>query len=79
VYGRYMSREPELPELSVGVTGRRRAPLARPVVGRATVATGGHRQIRDLFEDLSSFVQIRFFHRLQNVPRPFTVIFKDEG
>lgn len=79
VYGGYMSREPELPELTVGVTGRRRAPAARPLVGRATVATDGHRQIRDLFEDLSSFVQIRFFHRLQNVPRPFTVIFKDEG
>jgi len=79
VYGGYMSREPELSELSVGVTGRRRAPGARSVVGRASVPTGGHRQIRDLFEDLSSFVQIRFFHRLQYVPRPFTVLFKDEG
>ena len=79
VYGGYMSREPELPELSVGVTGRRRAPNTRPVVGRATAPTGGPEQIRELFEGLSSFVRVTFFHRLQNVPRPFTVIFKDEG
>jgi len=79
VHGAYMSREPELPELAVGVTGRRRAPGARSVVGRATAPAGGPEQIRDLFENLSSFVQIRFFHRLHDVPRPFTVIFKDEG
>jgi len=79
VYGGYMSREPELSELSIGITGRRRAPGARSVVGRASVSPGGQRQIRDLFEDLSSFVQVRFCHRLQHVPRPFTVLFKDEG
>lgn len=78
VYGSYMSREPELPELSLGVTGRRRSPDARHVAGRATVHTGGHEQIRELFEKLSSFAQIRFFHRLQDIPRPFSVIFKDE-
>ena len=78
VYGSYMSREPELPELSLGVTGRRRSPDARHVAGRATAPTGGHEQIRELFEKLSSFAQIRFFHRLQDIPRPFSVIFKDE-
>ena len=78
VYGGYMSREPELAELSIGVTGRRRT-LARAIVGRATTPTDGHEQIRKLFEDLSSFVQIRFFYRLQYIPRPFTVLFKDEG
>ena len=79
VYGCYMSREPELPELSIGVTGRRRASAARQVAGRATAPTGGRDQIRDLFEELSSFARIRFFHRLQDVPRPFTVFFKDEN
>ncbi len=78
VYGSYMSREPELPELSLGVTGRRRSPDARHVAGRATVHTGGHEQIRELFEKLSSFAHVRFFHRLQDIPRPFSVIFKDE-
>jgi hypothetical protein len=77
VYGGYMSRERELPELSIGVTGRRRAPDTRPLVGRATTPNAGHEQIRRLFEDLSSFVQVRFFKRLQDVPRPFTVLFRD--
>jgi len=77
VFGSFMSREPELPELSIGVTGRRRAPETRPIVGRASVQTAGHEQIRNLFEELSSFVQITFFRRLQLVPRPFTVFFRD--
>jgi len=77
VYGSFMSREPELPALSIGVTGRRRALDTRPIVGRATVPTAGREQIAKLFEDLSSFVQVSFFHRLHDVPRPFTVFFRD--
>jgi len=77
VYGSYMSREPELPEVSIGVTGRRRAPDTRPIVGRANTPTAGREQIRVLFEELSSFVQVRFFHHLQDVPRPFSVFFRD--
>jgi hypothetical protein len=80
VYGKYMSREPELAELSIGVTGRRRMPHARAIAGRATVApTAGHEQIRKLFEELSSFVRVKFFQRQQDIPRPFSVIFRDEG
>lgn len=78
VFGSFMSREPELPELSVGVTLRRRSPNARQIAGRATVPNGGHEQVRELFEKLSSFVQLRFFRRVQDVPRPFTVFLKDE-
>lgn len=77
VFGAYMSREPELPELSIGVTGRRRAPDTRPLAGRANAPVTGHEQIRKMFEDLSSFVQITFYRSLQNVPRPFTVFFRD--
>jgi hypothetical protein len=77
VYGSYMSREPELPEISIGVTGRRRAPAARLIVGRANTPTAGREQIRVMFEKLSSFVQVGFFHRLQDVPRPFSVFFRD--
>jgi len=77
VYGSFMSREPELPELAIGVTGRRRAPDTRPIVGRATTFTAGREQISRMFEELSSFVQVRFFHRLQDVPRPFSVFFRD--
>lgn len=78
VYGGYMSREPEMPDLMIGVTGRRRGSVDRPVAGRATSPTAGREQIRELFEELSSFVWVTFFHRLQDVPRPFTVFFKDD-
>ncbi len=29
-----------------------------------------------MFESLNSFVEVGFFKRLQDVPRPFSVIFK---
>jgi hypothetical protein len=74
-----MSLDADLPELSLGVTGRRRPPGERPASGRASKATEGHEQIRALFEKQSSFVQVSFYHRLQDVPRPFSVIFKDQG
>jgi hypothetical protein len=80
VYGPYMSREPELADLPIGVTGRRRAPHSRPLAGRATTSpTAGHEQIRKLFEELSSFVHVKFYRRLQDIPRPFSVIFRDEA
>ena len=79
VFGDYMSRDPELSAILLGVTGRRRAPGERPTAGRATEPLYGHEQIRTLFEELSSFVQVKFFQRLPDVPRPFSVIFKDEG
>ena len=79
VYGSYMSREPEMPDLMIGVTGRRRGSVDRQAAGRATTPTAGRQQIRELFEELSSFVWVTFFHRLQDVPRPFTVIFKDDA
>jgi ribosomal silencing factor RsfS len=78
VYGGYMSREPEMSELAIAVTGRRRAQDARPLVGRATTPTAGREQIRKLFEELSSFVHVGFFHRLHEVPRPFSVFFRDQ-
>lgn len=77
VYGDFMSREPDLAELPIAVTGRRRAPDSRPVFGRATTPTAGHEQIRVLFEGLSSFVHVKFVHRLNDVPRPFSVFFRD--
>ena len=79
VFGDYMSRDPELSAVLLGVTGRRRAPGERHAAGRATEPTYGHEQIRTMFEELSSFVLVKFFHRLSDVPRPFSVIFKDEA
>jgi hypothetical protein len=79
VFGDYMSRDPELSALLLGVTGRRRAPGARQAAGRATVPLQGHDHIRDMLEELSSFVLVKFFPRLQDVPRPFSVVFKDDA
>jgi hypothetical protein len=79
VFGSYMSLEPELAEVTVAVTGRRRPPAAHPAAGRATQALRGHEQIRDLIEGQSPYLQAKFFQRLDDVPRPFSVIFKSSG
>ena len=79
VFGSFMSLEPEISELTVAVTGRRRLPAERPAAGRATKALQGHEDIRVLIEDQSEFLQARFFQRLDDVPRPFSVIFKSSG
>jgi len=79
VYGGYMSLDLDLAELSLGVTGRRRLPGKRPASGRATKPVEGHERIRELFEAQSSFVEVSFFRQLQDVPRPFTVVFRTDG
>lgn len=79
VFGPFMSLEPELAELTVAVTGRRRPPAERPAAGRATKALQGHEQIRDLVEGQSSYLRAMFFKSLDDVPRPFSVIFKSSG
>jgi DNA-binding IclR family transcriptional regulator len=78
-YGAYMSLEPEIPELAVAVTGRRRQPTENPAAGRATQALQGREQIKVLIEGLSNYLQTRFFQRLDDIPRPFSVIFKSSG
>jgi hypothetical protein len=79
VFGSYMSTDVDLPELSIGVTGRRRPPAERPAAGRDTVPTEGHDQIRRLFNGQSSYVETHFYKSLPDVPRPFSVIFRAEG
>lgn len=79
VFGPYMSLEPELAELTVAVTGRRRPPAARPAAGRATAVQQGHEQIRELVESQSNYLRAKFFQGLDDVPRPFSVIFKSSG
>ena len=79
VYGAYMTRDPDLAELSLGVTGRRRPPANRSASGRGAKPVDGSEQIRELFERQSSFVEVSFFHHLQDVPRPFAVVFKSDG
>ena len=78
VFGAYMSIDAELPELSLGVTGRRRPPAERPAAGRATVPTEGRDQIRRVLDGQSSYIETHFYQHLADVPRPFSVIFRSE-
>jgi hypothetical protein len=76
VFGTYMSTQDDLPDLSIGIAGRRRPPEAQPRFGRATTQSEGTAQLRALFEAQSSFVQVTLFRRVHDAPRPFSVIFK---
>lgn len=79
VYGAYMSLEPELDEVTIGLTGRRRPPPRNPAAGRATQAVHGREEIRALFEGQSRYLHVHFFHHLDDVPKPFNVLFKSRG
>src|SRR5215471_1096722 len=74
VFGDFANREPEIAELSIAVTGRRRLPPEDPLFGRATLPTRGHEEIRTLLENQSVYIRTYFFKRLQDVPRPFSVV-----
>jgi hypothetical protein len=78
VYGSYMSRNHDLADLLLGITGRHRPAAQRAMMGRATAQTEGSEHIRALFEGQSQFIEVSFFKRLQDVPRPFSVVFKAE-
>jgi DNA-binding IclR family transcriptional regulator len=79
VFGDYMSLAPELEEVTLGLTGRRRPPPRNPAAGRATQALHGREQIRALFEGQSRYVRTHFFLHLDDVPKPFSVLFKSHG
>ena len=79
VFGDYMSLEPELEELTVGVTGRRRPPPQNPAAGRASQPLQGTEQIRALIESQSPYLRTHLFAHLDDVPRPFSVLFKSRG
>jgi len=78
VYGHYMTRNKAIAELELGVTGRHRRPGLKNFIGRATTPTEGTEDIRALFEKQSGFIEVRFFKKLVDVPRPFSVIFKSD-
>ncbi len=78
VFGSYMSLDPDVKEISLGVTGRLRAQRERPADGVEAKPAEGHEQIRKLFQAQSGFVRVSFFKDLPDVPRPFSVIFKDQ-
>ena len=79
VYGTYMSRDPVLTEITLGVTGRRRLLPSKPPRGQAAQPLEGHERIRQLFEEQSEFVSVRFFQKIEDMPRPFSVVYKSDG
>ena len=78
VFGSYMSRNQGMAELELGITGRHRRPGQKNLIGRATTPTEGTERIRALFEKQSGFIEVHFFKRLSDVPRPFSVIYKSD-
>lgn len=78
VYGSYMSRHPGLAEVELAITGRKRSPGQTNFIGRATAQTEGTAQIRQLFERLSGFIEVHFYKRPVDIPRPFSVIFRSD-
>lgn len=78
VYGHYMTRNKAIAELELGVTGRHRRPGQKTLIGRSTRPTEGTDHIRAMFEKQSGFIEVRFFKKLADVPRPFSVIFRSE-
>ena len=78
VYGHYMTRNKAIAELELGITGRHRPPGQKNFIGRATTPTQGTEEIRALFEKQSGFIDLRFYKKLADLPRPFSVIFKSD-
>jgi hypothetical protein len=79
VHGQYLDGDDNLTELAIGVTGRRRPPAERPLIGRATVPTEGTAEIRAMLQAPSGFITVSFVQKLADLPRPFTVVFKADG
>lgn len=78
VHGHYMTRNKAIAELELAMTGRHRRPGQKNFIGRATTPTEGTEEIRALFEKQSGFIELRFYKKLADVPRPFSVIFKSD-
>jgi hypothetical protein len=79
VSGAYMSRDADLPELTLGVLVRSRDATRRSRWGRMANKQGGAQAIREEFQSLSSFVVVHFVTELADLPRPFSVVFRAEG
>jgi len=74
-FGSYMSRDPQLAELSLGVVVRGR-PATRRAHWRMATKSEGASAIRTAFRALDPFLRVRLVTDLQDVPRPFSVAFR---
>lgn len=78
VSGAYMSRSDELADLTLGVVVRSRGPDRRARWGRMANKQAGAQAMREELCSLSSFVVVHFVTELAALPRPFSVVFRDE-
>jgi hypothetical protein len=74
-FGSYMSRDPQLAELSLGLVVRAR-PATRRAHWRMATKSEGANAIRTAFRGLNPFVRVRLVTDLQDVPRPFSVAYR---
>jgi hypothetical protein len=76
-FGAYMSRDPHLDELPLGlVVGNR--PASQRARWRTIGKAEGVQAIRDAFGGLSTFVRLRLVTGLIDLPRPFAVSYQSE-
>ncbi len=74
-FASYMTRDPYLAELSLGIVVRPRALARRARWGRMKSKSDGAREIRAEFRELSSFIQLRMVNEARLLPRPFAIAF----
>ena len=77
-FGVYLTREPHLDELPVGVVLRMR-PVARRARFRMLPKAEGVRDVRAAFEGLSSFARVRLATAVDALPQPCAIVFQAEG
>jgi len=76
-YGTYLSREPVVDRLELGIMLRVR-PVERRARWRMVTRPEGAAAIREAFAALGSLVYVRFVTELSQLPRPFSVAFQAE-
>jgi len=79
VSGSYMSRDRQLADLVLGVVVRHRSAERRARWGRMANKQAGAQQIREALQALSSFVAVHFVTQTAALPRPFAIVFRDDG
>ena len=79
ISGSYMSRAAGLSDLTLGVVVRVRSEGRRARWGRMGNKAAGAHDIRTVLQALSLFVAVHFVTDAAALPRPFSIVFRDEG
>ena len=76
-FGGYMTQEPQLGELNIGIVVCPRLPARRSRWRRMTTKMDGASEIRAAFRNLSSFVRVQMVKDRTLLPRPFAIVFQE--